>query len=86
MVKTGAFAMIRTGSTGILRAGMRAARGFPCRFPAGALAGKNFSLPGERILNYVYDSDDFFGRSLDFFPDISGWQGKTRVNSARRPR
>src|SRR5215467_13393023 len=70
MVKTRAFAMMRTRSMSILRAGMRTAGRFPCCFPAKPLAGKNFSLPKRRILNYVSDFDYFFECGCDFFPDF----------------
>src|SRR5215472_14308692 len=77
MVKPRAFAMMRTRSMSILRAGMRTAGRFPCCFPAKPLAGKNFSLPKRRILNYVSDFDYFFEYGCDFFPDFPCRQGKT---------
>jgi hypothetical protein len=66
--------------------GRASVSGFPAVSLLNWLAGKISSLQKGRILNYVPDSDNVFGQSLDFFPDIPDWQGKTRVNAGTRPR
>src|SRR5262249_29977184 len=49
----------------------------PTQYEISGLAGKNFSLPKRRILNYVSDFDYFFEFGCDFFPDFPCRQGKT---------